>query len=192
MSLLNLLDLSAAFDSTDHDILLHRLENVFGIQNSAVSFFRSYLTERSYLTISLRESKWYPFLATAQILPLSIKIGQNDICSSRSVWDLGVIFDDKLSMKQVSKTCWSAYLELHRISSVRHVLTFDATNTLVTSLVLSCLDYCNSLLSGIPQRLIDKLQKIQNCSAQRIFKTFRIVLLNSFSKPPNAHIFHPG
>ena len=63
-------------------------------------------------------------------LPLSIKIGQN-ICFSRSVWNLGVIFDDKLSMKQqVSKICQSAYRELRKISSVRHVLTVDATQTL--------------------------------------------------------------
>ena len=43
----------------------------------------------------------------------------------------------------------------------------------MTSLVLSRLDYCNSLLSGIPQQLIDKLQEVQNCSAQLIFKTFK-------------------
>ena len=102
-------------------------------------------------------------------LPLSIKIGQNDICFSRSIWNLGVIFYDKLSMKQqVSKICQSAYLELRRSCSIRHVLTVDATETLVTSLVLSRLDYCNSLLLGIPQQLIDKLQ---NCSARLIFKT---------------------
>ena len=97
---------------------------------------------------------------------------QNDICFSRSVRNLGVNFDDKLSMKQqVSKICQSAYLELHRISSIRLVLTVDATKTLVTSLVLSHLDYCNSLLAGIPQQLIDKLQKVQICSARLIFKT---------------------
>ena len=82
-----------------------------------------------------------------------------------------MIFDDKLSMKQqVSKICQSAYLELRRISSIRHVLTVEATKTLVTSLVLSRLEFCNSLLSGIPQQLIDKLQKVQNCSARLIFK----------------------
>ena len=113
-------------------------------------------------------------------LPLSITIGQNDICFSRSVRNLGVIFDDKLSMKQqVNKICQSAYLELRRISSIRYVLTVDATKTLVTSLVLSRLDHCISLLSGIPQQLIDKLQKVQNCSARLIFKTSRI-----------AHTFH--
>ena len=62
VSLLTLLHLSAAFDTIDHDILFHRLEHVFGIQNSALSFFRTYLTERK---------KMYPFLATVQILPLS-------------------------------------------------------------------------------------------------------------------------
>ena len=65
----------------------------------------------------------------------------------------------------------SAYLELRRISSIRHVLTVDATKILVTSLVLSRLDYGNSLLPGIPQQLIDKLQKVQNCSARPIFKS---------------------
>ena len=49
VSLLTLLDLSAAFDTIDHDILFHRLEHVFGIQNSAFSFFRSYLTERKQM-----------------------------------------------------------------------------------------------------------------------------------------------
>ena len=89
----------------------------------------------------------------------------------KSVQNLGVSFGDKLSIKQVNKVCQSAYLELRRISSVRHVLTVDATKTLVTSLVLSRLHYCNSLLSGMPQQLIEKLQKVHNCSPRLIFKT---------------------
>ena len=49
VSLLTLLDLSAAFDTIDHDILFHRLEHIFGILNSALSFFRSYVTERKQM-----------------------------------------------------------------------------------------------------------------------------------------------
>ena len=51
VSLLTLLDLCAAFDTTDH-ILLHRLEHAFSTQKSALLFFRSYLTERQQ-TVSM-------------------------------------------------------------------------------------------------------------------------------------------
>ena len=46
LSVLVLLDLAAAFDTIDHDKLLHRRQHVFGIQGTVLSQFRSYLTKR--------------------------------------------------------------------------------------------------------------------------------------------------
>ena len=41
------LDLSAAFDTTDHQILLSRLNTSFGISDTTLSWLQSYLTNRT-------------------------------------------------------------------------------------------------------------------------------------------------
>ena len=46
-SVLLLLDLSAAFDTIEHQILLSRLETVFSIRSTALQCFRSYSLDRN-------------------------------------------------------------------------------------------------------------------------------------------------
>ena len=82
--ILMLLDATAAFDTVDHAILLHRLETYLGITGTALEWFRSYLAGRSQTVIiegssSTKRTLHYgvpqgsvvgPFLFVVYTLPL--------------------------------------------------------------------------------------------------------------------------
>ena len=63
-------------------------------------------------------------------LPTSIQIGSSVVPFVKSVRNLGVILDWRLSMKEhIIKVCQIASWELRRISSIRQYLTEDAATT---------------------------------------------------------------
>ena len=122
--------------------------------------------------------------------PDFITVGCASVPLSDSVKNLGVILDCHLTMKtQVSNLVRSANFELRRISSIRHLLSTDATKTLlVSAFVLSCLDYCDSLLFRCPQYLLNKLQKVQNNAARLVLKwTTSLLILLLFIGCPLIH-----
>ncbi|XP_053506437.1 uncharacterized protein LOC128623388 [Ictalurus furcatus] len=84
--------------------------------------------------------------------------------------NLGVILDDSLTfIDHISTTARSCRFILYNIKKIRPYLTEQATQILVQALVISKLDYCNSLLSGLPASSIKPLQMIQNAAAHLVF-----------------------
>ncbi|KAK3549791.1 hypothetical protein QTP86_008069 [Hemibagrus guttatus] len=104
----------------------------------------------------------------AQDLAISLK--NSMISPSATARNLGVTMDNQLSFSShVTNVTHSCQFLLYNIRRIRPFLCTQATQVLVQSLVISRLDYCNSLLAGLPLNAIRPLQMIQNAAARLVF-----------------------
>ena len=241
VSILSLLGLSAAFDTTDHDILITRLRSTFGCSGTVLDWCISYLSCRTQSVFVGHESTpsvlkcgvpqdsvLGPLLFTLYTHPLSTVICQSglsyhlfaddsqlrkssvpsdfpvlacclkdciedvaewmgdsklkvnddktelmdigirsklsqvipnlapmsisgcDIPFSQSVRNLGFYLDERLSMDaHIKYLCRILFCQLRRTEKIRSFLSTDAANKLAVSLILSRLNYCNSLFAGL-------------------------------------------
>jgi len=93
----------------------------------------------------------------------SLAISDVNLQPVESVRNLGVYFDSELSMKaHVSKTTKAAFFRLRHLHQIRHLLGCEVTSNLVPALIISCLDYGNALLAGLPHTTLPPLQHVIN------------------------------
>uniref|UniRef100_A0A8C5QX00 Reverse transcriptase domain-containing protein n=1 Tax=Leptobrachium leishanense TaxID=445787 RepID=A0A8C5QX00_9ANUR len=106
----------------------------------------------------------------------SITVEGITISPSNQVRCLGVTLDSALSfiphIKSLSSSC---RYQLRNISRIWPFLTTVTTKQLIHALVISRLDYCNNLLSGLPLSRLSPLQSILSASARLIHLTRRSV-----------------
>ncbi|KAK3569695.1 hypothetical protein QTP86_002606 [Hemibagrus guttatus] len=101
---------------------------------------------------------------------LAISLSNSIISPTASARNLGVTMDNQLSFSShVTNVTRSCRFLLYNIRRIRPFLTTQATQVLVQSLVISRLDYCNSLLACLPLNAIRPLQMIQNAAARLVF-----------------------
>jgi len=264
-SLLVLLDLSAAFDTIDHTILLERLETVAGIRRAALAWLRSYLRDRTqsviingvrsttvdlsigvpqgsvlgpllflvyiiplrsvierhpeichhgyaddrqlYTHFRLRDQDSYRqalqrlekcveevrvwmltnrlkinsdktefmvittphYQTTYQALRPAVCVGGVSVHAVSSLRNLGVTMDSTMSMHaQIQSVKNIMFHHLRTISSIRRFLDKDTCVKAVLSLVMSRVDYCNSLLVGQSVAALRGLQLAQNYAARLV------------------------
>ena len=260
-----MLDLSAAFDTLDHAILIKRLEDYFGFHGTVLDWYQSYLTNRCQAVVidnnvsqplGLKHgvpqgSILGPLLFTLYTAPLQDIITAHKVDSifyaddsqlyitlnpkhkdatletlrncvsevikwnsenklrcnptktevivfssryvqppspintfsfdgttiqvSDKVSNLGTTMDKYLSFSQfINDTCRKALFALRSIGGIRKYLSEEDLKRLVCSLLLSRLDYCNSLYYNLPNNEINKLQRVQNTAARLITGSKRI------------------
>ena len=90
----------------------------------------------------------------------SIKVGHHYVQPASVIKNLGVTLDSHLIfVPHVNNICRALSRSFHSIGRIRKYLSQADTERIVHAFVLSKLDYCNSLLYGLPSREIEKLQR---------------------------------
>ena len=109
------------------------------------------------------------------------RVGQLSVLPVRSVCVLGINIDANLSMRtHVLSTVRACFATLHQIHNVRPSLPRHALLSLVHALVVSNMDYYNSVLTRVTGNLLYRLQSVLNSAGRLVFlarKFDRITLL---------------
>ena len=258
LTLLVALDISAAFDTLEHDILMSRLGKTFGISGLPLTWLESYLADQdqfvriegdssrklpcefgvlqgsvlgpmlftlyvspvgdvierlglhhhqyaddTQLYVSFKTSdrhtamentgmaadrvrKWFalnglklnPDKTEVMLVGTSQNLASSGDCSSfdmsgssvrlvDQVKSLGVTIDSRLKFdKHISNICRASYMNIKALRQIRSSLDSETANSVACAIVTTCLDYCNSILHGITQSNLLKLQRIQNMLAR--------------------------
>ena len=253
-----LLDLSVAFDTVDHQILLERVKKMFGFTGLVIKWIRSYLSGRSQKvvagdvkspSVSLsygvpQESFLGPILFTLYTTPLReictkhgityhlyadnhqlylafkpsnagakeqcieqlegciaeiqkwmvvnmlnlndnktefimfgtkhqlrktesastrIAICNTKVLSVNHICNLGFYMENTLKNQfHINNLTSSTFNQMLSIRRIHSKLDCDTTKKIIQALVMSKLDYCNSLLLGLADNQLNKIQQIQN------------------------------
>ena len=168
LTLLVMLDLSAAFDTIDHDILLDRLKHRYRIDGSALKWFESYIKQRTHAVMINNEtsdvktlnygvpqgSKLGPILFNTYIAPLS------EIAKKHNVEDQKYADDEQLILAFNPNSCDANSAKTKMEKCIDDIRTFLNDNKLCNNG-----DKTEIILFGARARL-DKL-KIDNLEVDR-------------------------
>src|SRR5664279_6416650 len=109
-----------------------------------------------------------------QIQLTAVRIGSTSSLPVQSVRDLGVYLNTDVSLTtHVAAVVRSCFASLRQIRSVRRSLPQHGLLTLIRAHVVSKIDYCNSVLTGLTSIQTDRLQSVLNAAARIVYSVRR-------------------
>ena len=75
---------------------------------------------------------------------------------------------------QIRRICQSVYFHIRNVNSIRKILSNETAATIIHVLITSCIDNGNSLLTGVTDHSLRKLQLAQNAAARILTKTRKL------------------
>jgi len=110
----------------------------------------------------------------AKIHDFELSIGISKVKPSPCARNLEVYFDSALSFKlYVQMTAATATNHIRSLVAIRDHLPWHLVRRLCSSLVISRLDYCNAVLTGLPKCSLRPLQLALDMAARLVFKARR-------------------
>ena len=110
----------------------------------------------------------HPKSAHQHHLPESVRIGNTNVTPNPHARNLGMTFDCNMSLERhVTNISRTAYYHLHSTGRIRRYLDQGHTKQVVHALLMSRIDFCNSLLNGLSVAVV-----VQNACA-------RVILIRS-------------
>ena len=91
--------------------------------------------------------------------------GKNVLCGTSSAASGSDILSMSNHIAALSRSC---FFHLRQLRLIRQSLTLEAMNTLVQAFITTRLDSCNSVLVGVSNQLLQRMQVIQNTAARFI------------------------
>ena len=125
---------------------------------------------RLQLNTAKSEQLWCTSPRQQNRLPnIALHVGCDIVQPVSSVRNLGIFIDSEVSMKtHISKTVSSYFTALPRLCSIRRSVSQAVLFSLVTSLIMTRLDYGSSVLAGLPSHLLNRLQSVLNAAARLV------------------------
>ena len=91
---------------------------------------------------------------------------------SSAARNIGVLYDTSMSLEHhVTAVCKAGFYPLRNITRIRKYISRYTAEILVHAFITSRLDFCNSLLYGLPKQTIKRFQHVQNVAARIVALT---------------------